>query len=88
VSQRSRFTQASWDTAFLDAEIGVLVHKSNSTRIDVGLADQESPHPDERPASPAAVEPSATRRDSRAITLPTTGPNNHRRSAGQAGEPL
>ncbi|MYX37041.1 hypothetical protein GTY85_27035 [Streptomyces sp. SID8377] len=36
VSQRPKFTQNSWDTAFLDAKSGMLVHKSNSTRIDLG----------------------------------------------------
>ncbi|MGI5255419.1 hypothetical protein [Actinacidiphila glaucinigra] len=36
VSQRPRFTQNPWDTAFLDAETGELVHKATNIRIDVG----------------------------------------------------
>jgi hypothetical protein len=36
VSRRPPYTQQVWDTAFLDAETGVLVHKSNSGPIDLG----------------------------------------------------
>ena len=36
VSVRPKFTQQVWDTAFLDAETGMLVHKANTGRVDVG----------------------------------------------------
>ncbi|MER5184817.1 hypothetical protein ABT009_42125 [Streptomyces sp. NPDC002896] len=36
VSRRPTFTQQVWDTAFLDTETGMLVHKANSGRIDLG----------------------------------------------------
>ncbi|MFF3403520.1 hypothetical protein ACFYW6_34120 [Streptomyces sp. NPDC002659] len=36
VSRRPNYTQQVWDTAFLDAETGMLVHKSNSGPVDLG----------------------------------------------------